>query len=358
MEIGSYFWLTHDEINRVEKMSLIEPKIFEGASYVSTCRSAIGIVLDKLLHNNRKVALVPAFTCESVLVSFKERGYKIYPYPIRKNFTIQWKAFEERIDEAKPSVVLIHSYFGFDTITELRPHVLELRKKDIVVIEDETQSMFSCNPLINANYYVGSIRKWMPLPDGAFVTASNYVNQEDTELIEAKIRAYTLKGKWMQNPTGSKTDFQKAFQTAEGILNNRKQPFSMSKISRKIFHLIDKDEMKEIRRNNYCTLVSGITLNRTLSNKLSLPISTIGENECPFHLPVLVKEGRNELQKYLAQHDIFATVIWGCPDEFKDIIDDESKYIYNHILCFHVDQRYGEKDMVRIINILKDYYSA
>ena len=111
-------------------------------------------------------------------------------------------------------------FFGFDTIKELRPHILELREHGITVIEDETQSMFSCKPLINANYFVGSIRKWIPLPDGAFVTVPIHLEKENKELVAAKMKAFIMKGDWILNGIGEKQTFQQAFRKAEGRLNH------------------------------------------------------------------------------------------------------------------------------------------
>ena len=106
-EIGSTYWLSPNTTNGFMRKSLKTPDVFEGASYVSTCRSAIGIVLDILLPSEHKVALLPAFTCESVLVAFVDRGYVVYPYPIRRDLTIAWNQFLERIEKVQPSVVLV-----------------------------------------------------------------------------------------------------------------------------------------------------------------------------------------------------------------------------------------------------------
>lgn len=354
-EIGSTYWLDPTMLEDFPKKSLNNPGLNERFSYVSTCRSAIGITLD-MFPDTAKIALLPAFTCESVLVSFLDRGYEVYPYPIRKDLTIDWEYFQEAVAIRKPSVVLVHSYFGFDTIGELRPHVQELRNDGIIIIEDQTQTMFSKNPLAGANYYVGSIRKWMPVPDGAFVSAPIHCTEEDEELACAKVKALTAKGNWMLNEVGTKQEFQSYFRTAEGILDSRKKPYLMSSVAREIYASTDIENVRKIRRSNCQMLLSGILVSRMLSANLILPVKEIGAEECPFHLPVLVKEGRKELQQYLAAKDIYATVIWGCPEEYKETIDEDSKYVYDHILCFHVDQRYDETDMNRILNVLKEYY--
>lgn len=354
-EIGSTYWLAPYALEGLQKRSSKNPGLNERFSYVSTCRNAIGIALDTLA-DNAKRALLPAFTCESVLVSFIDRGYKVYPYPIRKDLTIDWDMFRESVDQLNPSVILVHSYFGFDTICELRPHVKELREKGIIVMEDQTQTMYSKNALAGANYYVGSIRKWMPVPDGAFVTATIKCTQEDDELVCAKLKALKSKGDWMLNGVGTKQEFQSYFRTAEKILDSRKQPYLMSSIAREIYASTDIEELRRKRRSNCQKLIFGILAIKALSDNLILPISEIGAEECPFHLPVLVMEGRKELQQYLASKDIYATVIWSCPEEYNEIIDKNSRYVYDHILCFHVDQRYDESDMNRIIDVLNEYY--
>ena len=77
---------------------------------------------------------------------------------------------------------------------------------------------------------------------------------------------------------------------------------------------------------------------------------------CPFYFPILVKEGRSELQQFLAKNDIYATIIWKCPQIYEGKIDVSAQYIYDHILCLHVDQRYNLDDMNLIMMTLVDFY--
>jgi len=323
--------------------------------YVSSCRTGIGLVLDSLF-NDRKVALLPSFTCESVLDPFLKRGYAVHPYRIEKSLHINLDSFIEDIRRVNPSVVLIHPYFGFDTTSEIESAIQELRAEGVIFIEDMTQSMFSSFTPLRVNYYVGSIRKWMPIPDGAFTTAINHNTEEDTELVEAKLKALKEKGDWILNGKGDKETFRQDFVKAERILDSRTIAYSMSSVSRELYDRTDIQEMRKQRFDNYFFLQYYLTSKLDLYEHLE-PILQIQNNKvCPFHYCVYVKEGRKELQQYLASKDIYATIIWGCPDEFKSEIDETAKYIYDHILCFHVDQRYSEKDMDRIINELQNYY--
>ena len=356
-EIGSTYYLAPHSTDSFPKKSLSQPNILKaGESYVSTCRSAIGLCLDKLCIE-RKVALLPSFTCESVLHPFLKWGYDVYPYPIGRDLKINWEQFKSVIDEIRPSVILTHPYFGFNTTEELRNHIAELRVNDkIIFIEDMTQSMFSGFKPLPTNYHVGSIRKWMPIPDGAFTTAPFHRNEEDTELAEAKIKALTEKGNYILNGKGDKESFRKDFATAESILDSRENVYSMSSVSREIFAHTEIEGLKDRRWKNYQYLLNHVINDSVLSNRIEVIQKDLTGDVCPFHFSAYVKKGRRELQQYLAKNDIYATVIWGCPTEFEVLINEDARYIYDHILCFHVDQRYNVDDMRRIVNTLSDYY--
>lgn len=356
-EIGSTYWLDPKSIEGLPMKSIKSPHIL-GAdeSYVSSCRTGIGLALDELRANN-KVALLPAFTCESVLDPFVKRGYEVHPYRIDKSLSINPDSFIEDVRRYNPSVVLVHPYFGFDTTNAIRDVIQPLRQEGIIFIADMTQSMFSSFKPLRVNYYVGSIRKWMPIPDGAFTTAINRNTEEDEELVDAKLKALTEKGDWILNQVGSKEQFRQDFVKAERILDSRMEAFSMSSVSRELYDRTDIAQMKQQRYDNYFHLQHFLTSDAVLRNNLDSVLIMENDKVCPFHYCVYVKEGRKELQQYLASKDIYATVIWACPKEFESEIDEICKYIYEHILCFHIDQRYSEMDTERIVKELKEYYS-
>lgn len=358
-EIGSTFFLPPKKIDLLKKKSLKRPNILNvDESYVSTCRSAIGLCLETL-SVSRKVALLPAFTCESVIEPFIKSGYEVFPYSIGLNLNIIWDKFVKEIEEVKPSVVLTHPYFGFNTTEELREHVQELiLKRNIIFIEDMTQSMFSNFKPLPSSFHVGSIRKWMPIPDGAFTTAPFLGKDEDKELVEAKMKALTEKGDYILNGKGKKEDYRNDFVKAEHILDSRKIAYSMSSVSRKIFSETDIQEIIKTRRINYAYLLNHIKNDSILLKEVDIICEELSGDICPFHFPVFVKERRNTLQLFLAKNNIYATIIWKCPTEFEKKINKDDKYVYDHILCFHVDQRYNTDDMKRIVTTLHYFYKT
>lgn len=315
---------------------------------MSTCRSAISEILKRTQGIRR--ALLPSFTCHSVLKPFIDLGIEVYPYSLRRDLSIDINCLNREIDTIKPDIILVHKYFGFDTINVKDDY---FKGKGVIVIEDLTQCLFSSFDKTNADYYVGSIRKWMPIPDGAILTGYDIEESaiEDEELVKAKLKALKHKGDYLINGKGNKEVYMKEFKEAENILDSRNRTYKMSSASKAIFNDTDINKMKEQRRQNWCCLHSYFQD----CDLFELIFKNLPDDVVPFMYPVLVKENREQFQQYMASNDIYPTVIWACPEEFNNRIDNVAYDIYDRILCFHCDQRYGLTDMQKIIMSVKSY---
>lgn len=351
-EIGSYFDISHDDIVAARDAEIFEP--FGRATYLSTCRSAIDTVLKSVL-TARKVALLPGFTCHAVVKPFVNNGYWVIPYSIKDNLEIDIEDLKQRVKQYQPSVILFHDYFGFDSNKTLRGSGLieKLQSDGIILMNDQTQSMFSSYPKINGNYFLGSIRKWMGIPDGAFLfgMGENDELEPDSELEEAKVSAMVFKHEFLFKETGTKYKVLSNYKKAEAILDSRETAFGISNISRRLFSHYDIELLKKKRIDNGSLLLSGLENNA----HIDCPFTLVEDGVVPFHVPILVKQHRKELQKYLAQNNVFATVIWGCPEEFVHQISESTKRIYDEILCIPCDQRYSMEDMKYICKLIDEF---
>nr|WP_294665507.1 DegT/DnrJ/EryC1/StrS family aminotransferase [uncultured Blautia sp.] len=348
-EIGSYFYFSEDILYDVNQNWLCMPKDY---SYLSTCRSAINICL-KQIKSDKKIALLPSFTCHAVVEPFIKNGYLVFPYAIKENFEIDIDRLLKQLETVKPNVILIHDYFGINTNRKIKDFGVEkiLKKMKIQVIVDRTQSMFSTYQQIRSDYCVGSIRKWLGIPDGAFVNLKVNVVSEDKELSDSKSKAMLYKNDYIVKNKGDKETLLKLYREAESILDARSCTYSMSKVSEKIISNTSFEHLKEARRRNYEILAKGLAD----CNFIKIPCAKLEENEVPFYFPVFVQEKRTELQKYLADNEVYATVIWACPDNFLNLIDEISNRIYKEILCIPCDQRYTEEDMKYIIDLMMNF---
>lgn len=353
-EIGSDFWIDRNRINIEKANEFIEEREIE---YTSTCRGAIQLLLREINTTRRKkVAIVPGFTCHTVVEPFIRSGYTVFPYPVKKDLSIDEDVLNKIIEEVKPSVFLYHSYFGFKSDNEgtIRNLERELQVQDCILIEDKTLCMFSLDRT-NAAYTVGSYRKWMALPDGAFLKGLHLHEKrcEDNDLVEKKLNAFDLKSQYMDGKLVEKNKFRKLFSVAEDILDSREELYSMSSISKAIYSTEDIDRLIQRRKENFNYLLRNLYRN----DFVQYPINHAAIiDDTPYMFPLLVNEYRYELQRFLAEHDIYATIIWACPAEIKQKITCDTAFIYDSILCIPCDQRYSIDDMEKICEVYNSFF--
>lgn len=318
--------------------------------YLSTGRSCIREILSKIKAENKR-AIIPAFTCESVIEPFLDSGYEIRPYSLNENLTINTTHLKQLIADFKPGVLLFHRYFGFDTCHDLENLI---SKTGIVTIEDETQFMFSTHRESWADYKIGSIRKWGAIPDGAYLISKqkefNQPTEFDEKFINLEKAAMSAKQNFLDKKN-SDSCYQSMFAEGRMYIDAQKKTFSISKSSNAALETLDIASFIEKRRLNAKILIEGLQ-NSALLNCV---FKRLPEGTTPFMIPVLVKKGRKELQNYLSSQKIFSTIIWGCPNTIKGLIGITDKRIYDEILCIPCDQRYNQDDMSRIVNTIKLY---
>jgi hypothetical protein len=359
-EIGSNFWLSDEDIKK-DTRSLSSPSIFNcnGSDYVwlSTCRSAISLVIQTIEERNpniNKRVCLPAFTCNTVFEPFINAGYEFYPLNVGKDLGSNAQDLLNTILESKVGIVLFHRYFGFDTLYNIDSIIPILQKNGISIIEDCTQSMYSNIDRINADYYVGSIRKWCGVPDGGFAVCkhgyfSNKPQSYDIDLEKAKYEACLMKYNFLFNNKGKKEDFLIGYREAEDILDKQDRFYNIAPLSIKVQSNLDVDWMKNKRQENYRTLLN--LLNK--SNNIIPVFEELPENVVPLYFPILCMN-RKEIQSTLVQNSIYAPIVWP-KDEKCPKISIDSDYIYDHILCIPIDQRYSSDDMERVAEILNNF---
>lgn len=125
----------------------------------------------------------------------------------------------------------------------------------------------------------------------------------------------------------------------------------MSEISCALLAKEDKLENQKRRCSNYKFLLDRLKVVKDcqiLCDKMD------EVNSAPLYFMVYVND-RVDLQRDLAEHHIYAPVIW--PVVYDEVlINDTLKYIYDHILAIPIDQRYDEHDMERIVKVIKGHY--
>ena len=360
-EIGGDFWISPTA--SYEDIGIGSPEQFhcKGNDYVwlSSGRSAIKYVLKTIEErhpNIKKKAVLPSFTCQTVIQPFLELGYEADYYPVDKNLRVSSAAILQKVAEDEATVVLFHRYFGYDTIdTQIDSLCDELRKLGKYTIEDCTQSLYSDIPRADVDFFVGSLRKWMGMPDGGFAVCRNGIFENkphiSDELLEkSKLEAFHTKYSYLFENKGNKDEMLAMYRKAEGILDLQDEIFAISPISTKIQANINKSYLIRKRIENYNIL------RENFKNCIHLLFSSIPQREVPLYFPIFVDK-RPQLQKYLIENAIYAPIVWP-KSGLQSIICDGAENAYNHLLCIPIDQRYDTDDMYRIVEVINKFYDV
>lgn len=353
-EIGSDFWEYNDSFPGGKEFNIDELSHNYFQYFFKSGRSALYYLADYLKHT-RNVIVLPAFTCTTVVEPFKLNGWEIYYYDIDINLELNLLSLKQKINHYRPSVILLHGYFGFRTLANVYEYISSLRKQGIVIIEDITQTLYSSYPKTDADYYVASLRKWNALPEGGIILSQRKLSVAykkfplEKQLITAFTEACDLKDKYINNGIDNKTIFLNKYRKCKEILDETYDIYPMSKFSKTILDNCKPSDIRKTRRKNYRCLLKVIIEIPTIK-----PIfDYIDETITPLYFPIYVPESKKriKLQTFLATKNIYCPIIW--PKFYSyDRLCHETQYIYDHILCIPCDQRYSKEEMNYILDCL------
>lgn len=357
-EIGSNFDLDPKILlQNTDQWDLSKIEIIgEDTVLLSTGRSAEGLILDEIECRNpkiKKTALIPPFTCHTVIEPFLKRGYAVKAYSIDKHLRIDPEIFEKELYESEARVVLIHQYFGFPTAGNIQNIIEKAVKRGTIFIEDKTQCLYSSFPVLPVQYVMGSLRKWAALPDGGFAVSRQgkfHKKPEayDSKLEKEKIEAAEDKYKYLHEDQGEKQNFLNKFQLAEHTLDAQKEYFKICPSSIKIQANLNTERLKKKRRENYEHLYERLVKSRCMK----VLTSFLQEEEVPLYC-ICLTENREVVQTYLRENRIYAPIVWPKPEVFP-LVCEEVEELYEKSLCIPIDQRYDIDDMDRVLCCIKE----
>lgn len=352
-EIGSIFPLSDSVLSQAESDQALFPS---DRIYYSLCREALCDIA-MLLNGTVKRVLIPAYTCQTVITPFEECGWQCVYFPIKKDLRIDTRGLVKLVEDKKPSLVVVHPYYGMDLNEEEMAMLVSIKEKGIDIILDLTQCLFSTKKYPFATFIVASYRKWMPIPDGGYlINLSNHESirqpkSENTEFTEREQAAMYLRGQYFASGGQRTKDISiRLSKAADHIAESNIKPHRMSQVAYNLLKEEDFEYNKQSRFVNYTYLFHNIQKSEKVS-KVCGELNAV--TTAPLYFTIYVKD-RSELQKQLAQDAIYAPVIWPVEDD-RVLINDEVRYIYEHILAIPCDQRYNEKDMRRAVEIINNY---
>ncbi len=306
------------------------------AAFLSFCREAIYLIASHELSHGKK-ALLPKYTCDTVVAPFQQLGYDYQFYPVCLDLTIDIPKAKEIFSAHKPNIIVVHPYFGMDLTKQEQDMLEEMHESGCEIILDLTQCLFSTMRLPFIKYYVGSIRKWFAIPDGAFLETNEEMQMptiENDEIVALQTKAMKLRGDYFLSADAKvKGESIRLSHEVESLMTRPITPHAMASSSKNLLALENSDIQQKIRIDNYTRLYEGL---KDADNiELIADISRL--TTAPLFFPFRVKN-ISEMQKKLAQQSIYARLIW----------EEEDR-----ILTITVDQRYDLSDMDRVIAAIR-----
>lgn len=381
MEIGSIYeinpaWAEAREAEAGQPFSLNGTVKYgkKYCCYTASGREAIALALRSLERHRPalpKRCLLPAYMCDTVFFPFERAGWELHFYHINRELAAGEEELRGKIEQVRPGLLFIHPYYGADTWKPMRPLLLKWREQGICIMEDVTQSYYLEEAGKEADYVVGSLRKWYPVPDGGFVVSDERLADGKLENPEpfagARLEILTKKWEYLNGEKSSeekrnmKSEFLKRNRELEEELDRYDGVRRLSEESLRILQGTDEEQAEIRRKENYkylyerlCNKTRFIPVLKTEEAGRDGADGRTERGTAPLYFAVYAKE-REELQKFLQSHDIYAPVLWPAGAENEGILSEEEKYIYRHMLALPMDQRYGTEEMQYMAAVMEEY---
>ena len=273
-----------------------------------------------------KKVFVPYYTCEAVMEPINKLGVPYEFYHIDIHFEIRG-----RYTLKEGEALLYTNYFGLK-----QRYVEQLAEKvGNRLIVDNTQAFYAKHIEGIDTFY--TCRKFFGVADGAYIYTDALL-EEDFEQDESYSRmVHSLKRIDQSAEQGFK-DYQRV---EEGLDN---QPIrSMSKLTQRIMQSIDYEDAAKKRRENYQYLQKDLGG----KNNIELPLD---ENAVPMVYPFLAPIKR--IRERLIENKVFVARYW------PNVLEWTTEKDIEYLLAFQmqplpIDQRYGERELNRIIKLIK-----
>ena len=345
MEIGSEFWIDKDYI--VDPME----------QFYMSGRSALNaIILDVKKKYEVKQVLMPSYCCDSMIVPLIKNQIRVRFYDVYLDN--DHKISVEIPKAEKNEVLFLMHYFG----AKVRKHHIQGELSDwITVIEDKTHSFFSgFDSDIDSEYEFVSFRKWFAVSGIAMAKNTNrdliFPDATNDKFIALRNDAFSEKARYISGAQINKDQFLNKFREAEEILDidsmcyrpDRKDYYRLTQ------RLHQQEALVQARRANAAVLIKELEK----IPQLSVMVDFDFNQDCPLFVPVAELTGqRDQLRRYLIENQVYCPVHWPT-SLYHEGISAKAQEIYDNELSLVCDQRYSPEEMIKIIKLIRNYYSG
>ncbi len=364
-EIGSFYEkedLIEDFFGGQSKESFYDWLAEKGEyHFFESGRSAISAIIEDIeKKTENRSCLIPAYTCDTVVVPFTLKGWRVRFYQLNENLEPSEEELSDLISEFNPSVIFTILYYGNDSIRKLRGFLKKWEEDEQhFCVEDLTQALFFFGNLKmekarKMKYQTASLRKWFPISDGGvstLYTEPKYTKKLEPKYTEIQNKAQKMKRLFLKGEDVSKDELLSYHRIAENALDERYEVLPIGTESYHALRLIDWKKIYDARHENAFYLKDRLKVFSEIEAFLEFD-----EAAAPLYVPIIVKD-REVLQKYMSEHGVFLPVLWPIPDEVGDELNSYLKKVYENLLAIPCDHRYSIEDMEHIVELFEEFYS-
>lgn len=328
-----------------------DPWPFSGMALASRGRDALHLIIEKMALPRGAGVLLPALACPEVYRPFLDRGQRPCFYRVGRDLRPDMDQVE--CLRKGCSTILVINYYGFVQPMEVYD---QLRAWGLTVIEDGSHSALSAGSGCGGHAYFASLRKLLPLPDGAAYRVEGGPPGNGPRAKQGSLQVYRLArltAIWLKRfeqkkaRNGRQKAIRELFWEAEKHLGRFGTPTPAWALSRSLMAGLDLARISEKRRRNYQMLagmLDGI-------KGVDVLFPTLTEGAVPYGLPVLVKE-RARCVRELDRLNVQAAPLWSLSAGVPDRTGADREF-HDDIMLLPVGQDYGAGDMAELADRIR-----
>jgi hypothetical protein len=273
---------------------------------------------------NDLVILLPSYLCPSILKPFKLRGVKYKFYKVDSDLYVDNHHLLSMIDDTVKAVYFI-DYFGISQLEHLQPTLINLKQRNIVIIQDVVQCLDINKDKMFGDYIFNSFRKFFPY-EGSLLLSRDKIDikysSKRNPYIKYKRIGQIMRYFHLKFGVFSSKFFLKFLQKAEKRYYDN-EIFKMPNINLRELKKYDLRAMLQGQMLYYGQLVEVL-------NKYAPKLLKSGEG-IPLGF-IVITDRRDDLRRFLFSQNVFAPIHWLLPDELDENIFLDSKKMSQSIL--------------------------
>ncbi|WP_170297216.1 DegT/DnrJ/EryC1/StrS family aminotransferase [Georgenia thermotolerans] len=306
----------------------------DGATLVASGRQALSLVAQDLRARGVTTVLVPDHHCTTMVLPFQLEGLHVTTVATDERCLLDPGALAAALTDR--AAVLHCETFGNLAGPALARVLARARRGGVPVVVDETHSVLGPDHA-DGDYRVASLRKLLPVPDGAWVTGlaappGLTPRAVDREITRLRIDAAARRRAPLHGREGA-AEVQALFGRAEELMGQALAPSPMSPQAREVLTNLDGDALLARRRANAVRLRGALA-------EAGLEVLNPDASPCF----VMVRHDRaGAVIRRLARAGIVGPVYWPRPAG----LSRERRW-RTDLVSLPVDHRYGAAEMDQV----------